>query len=71
MVSIERISNDPYQVSYKRVPLKDVAISAKPMPPEFFNEDGNYVSQAFIDYMKPLTGELPEFVRLEKIMVKK
>jgi len=70
MVTIERVSNDPYRIKFGKVPLKDVAVSAKPMPLEFFNEEGNYVSRSFIDYMKPLAGEIPEFVRLEKKMVK-
>jgi hypothetical protein len=30
----------------------------------------NHVSTLFIDYMKPLAGELPEFTRLEKIFAK-
>jgi hypothetical protein len=29
------------------------------------------VSPEFIEYMKPLIGELPEFVRLEKIFAKR
>jgi hypothetical protein len=70
MVSIERISDNPYRIKFGKVPLKDVAVSAKPMPGEYFNEEGNFVSQSFIDYMKPLAGELPEFVRLEKNMLK-
>jgi len=70
MVSMERISNDPYKIKFGKVPLKDVAVSARPMSPEFFNEEGNYVSQSFLNYMKPLTGKLPEFVRLKEIMVK-
>ena len=49
----------------------NVAVAARPMPDEYFNKEGNFVSEAFMRYMKPLTGELPEFVRLEKIMVKK
>ncbi len=71
MVSIERVSGDPYKVRFAGVPLREVAVAAKPMPLEYYNEEGNFVSQAFIDYMKPLTGILPEFVQLEKIMVKK
>lgn len=71
MVSIERISDDPYKIKFGKVPLKNVAVSAKLMPPEFFNEEGNYVSQKFINYMKPLTGIMPDFVRLEKIMAKR
>lgn len=71
MVSIERVTNEPYTIRFGKVPLSNVAVSAKPMPPEFFNKEGNHVSKTFLDYMKPLAGELPEFVRLEKIMVNK
>ena len=71
MVSIERLSDNPYKIAYGKVPLKEVAVAAKPMPFEFFNDEGNHVSQLFIDYMKPLAGELPEFVRLEKLFVKR
>jgi 6-phosphofructokinase 1 len=70
MVSIRRVSNDPYAIEFGKVPLKEVAVSAKPMPLEYFNAEGNHVSPKFIEYMKPLTGELPEFVRLEKIFAK-
>jgi 6-phosphofructokinase len=71
MVSIIRISDKPYAIEFGKVPLKEVAVSAKPMPAEFFNSYGNHVSSSFIDYMKPLAGELPEFVKLEKIFAKR
>lgn len=70
MVSIKRISSRPYLIEYGKVPLEEVAVSARPMPPEYFNKEGNHVSSKFIDYMKPLTGELPKFVKLERIYVK-
>ena len=70
MVSIRRVSNDPYAIEFGKVPLKEVAVSAKPMPLDYFNAEGNHVSPKFIEYMKPLAGELPEFVRLEKIFAK-
>ncbi len=70
MVSIKRISNNPYKIEFGKVPLKEVAVSAKPMPLEYFNAEGNQVSESFIEYMKPLAGALPEFVRLEKIFAK-
>ena len=66
MVSIIRISDKPYEIRFGHVPLKDVAVSAKPMPKEFFNKKGNFISLAFLEYMKPLAGDLPEFVELEK-----
>ena len=70
MVSIRRLSNTPYAVDYGVVPLREVAVSAKPMPLDYFNAEGNHVSPLFIDYMTPLAGEIPEFVRLEKIFAK-
>ena len=71
MVTIKRVSNRPYKIEFGKVPLKEVAVSAKPMPLEYFNKEGNNVSSKFITYMKPLAGELPKFVRLEKIYAKK
>ena len=71
MVSIKRISDNPYKIEFGRVTLKEVAIAAKPMPLEYFNKEGNFVSSKFYDYMKPLSGDLPDFVHLEKIFVKK
>jgi ATP-dependent phosphofructokinase / diphosphate-dependent phosphofructokinase len=71
MVSIVRTSDDPYEVTFGKVPLGEVAVAARPMPGEYFNAEGNFVSDAFMKYMKPLTGEIPDFVRLKKIMVLK
>ena len=71
MVTIKRVSNNPYKVEYGKVSLKEVAVAAKPMPPEYFNPEGNHVSPAFIEYMKPLAGEIPEFIRLDKIFTKR
>jgi len=67
MVSIKRTSNNPYTIEFGKVPLQQVAVSAKPMPLDYFNSEGNNVSAKFIDYIKPLAGDLPEFVQLEKI----
>ncbi len=69
MVSMNRTSNNPYSITFGKAPLEDVAVAAKPMPAEYFNEAGNYVSPAFIEYMKPLAGDIPEFVKLEKIFI--
>ena len=71
MVTINRISNKPYKIKFGKAPLKEVAVSAKPMPLDYFNKEGNHVSSKFIRYMKPLVGELPKFIRLEKIYAQK
>lgn len=70
MVTIERISNQPYSVRYGKVLLDDVAVKAKPMPAEYFSERGTDVSGKFIEYMKPLAGDFPEFVELEEVWAK-
>jgi len=41
-----------------------VAAKAKPMPDEYINQDANYVTDAFLEYLRPLVGELPEYTRL-------
>ncbi len=31
---------------------------------EYINEEGNFVSDAFLDYLRPLVGEMPVYGRL-------
>ncbi|HBB90883.1 MAG: phosphofructokinase [Bacteroidetes bacterium GWF2_49_14] len=64
MVTLERVKNIPYECRFGKALLKDVAVHAKPMPKEYFNAEGNFVSNAFLDYIRPLIGKLPEFTRL-------
>jgi 6-phosphofructokinase 1 len=63
MVSIVRDSTTPYRWSLGTAPLSEVALNAKPMPDEFINAEGNFVTPACIEYLKPLVGPLPEYVR--------
>jgi hypothetical protein len=35
------------------------------MPDEFINAEGNFVTDAFIEYMKPLMPDLPEYAELK------
>ena len=69
MVSMIRKSNDPYKIEFGKALLNDVAVKAKPMPLDYFNPEGNFVSDKFIRYAKPLIRELPDFVELQKIFV--
>lgn len=70
MVTIDRISDFPYKIKFGKILLSEVAIKAKPMPKYYFNERGNYVNEKFHNYIKPLIGELPEYVELNKRIVK-
>ncbi|MFA5554825.1 MAG: 6-phosphofructokinase [Phycisphaerae bacterium] len=60
-VAIKRLENkDEYAVELFCTELRNVAEHSKTMPDEFISADGNNVTQAFIDYAKPLTGDLPK-----------
>ena len=64
MVTLERTSSDPYQCTTGTASLADVAVHAKPMPDEYISADGSFVTDAFLDYVRPLVGELPRYGRL-------
>ncbi len=64
MVSLVRESNSPYKCTTGTAPLSDVAVNAKPMPDEFINKEGNFITDAFLEYLKPLTGPMPDYVKL-------
>ncbi len=71
MITIERQgeADDPdganrseYAVSYGTAPLQDVAVRARPMPPHMLQP--GFVTESFIDYLRPLVGELEIFLDL-------
>ncbi len=66
MVTIERVSDDPYKAEFGRTELSNVAVRAKAMPDSFINLRGNFVTEELIRYMRPLVGEIPEYVKLAK-----
>ena len=65
MVSIHRISSSPYKIELSTVPLDKVALNIKPMDDKYINVQGNFVTDEYIDYIKPLVGELPEYSELK------
>lgn len=69
-IVIKRIGD--YAVDYKLVPLEMIAAKTKHMPMEFINEERNGVTQAFINYVRPLAGSnLPEPHRIRAPKVEK
>ena len=52
-----------YTVEYRRIELSEVAAKTRHLPEAFISGHNN-VSQAFLDYCRPLVGELPRFERL-------
>ncbi|MFQ5519198.1 MAG: 6-phosphofructokinase [Mariprofundus sp.] len=63
-VAIRRLSNDPYGSECFITPLSSVAREATEMKGEYINEAGNDVTEAWIDYVGPLVGELPKMGKL-------
>jgi len=65
MITLERVSTDPYRCETGLADLEDVANAERPVPDEYINADGNDVTPAFIDYARPLIGDpLPPYARL-------
>jgi 6-phosphofructokinase 1 len=66
MITLERVSQDPYRCETGLAPLEEVANAERPVPDEFISADGNDVTAAFIDYARPLIGgPLPPYARLQ------
>lgn len=63
-VAIRRLSNSPYASECFITPLSSVAREATEMKDEYISEAGNDVTQAWIDYVAPLVGELPKTGKL-------
>jgi 6-phosphofructokinase len=59
-IAIVRLSNHPYRVDKRVLKLSDVAAKTRTMPPEFISGHHD-VSRAFIDYAKPLVGDMMQF----------
>lgn len=72
-VAIQRVSDNPYKMEYKLVPLKAVAGLTRHLPDEHINAEGNNVTDAFMTWGKALTGDLYEFGQLDlsKMVAKK
>ena len=58
-VAIVRKPGKKYAVKFDPVPVQNAAKFTKSVPKEFIAKNGHDVTQAFVDYAKPLVGELP------------
>ena len=47
-----------------QVSLAEVANHERPLPDKFIHNNGMSVTKAFLDYAKPLVGELPDYTGL-------
>lgn len=63
-VAIRRLSSKPYSSECFITPLSTVAKVATEMRDEYISASGNDITQAWLDYVAPLVGELPKMGRL-------
>jgi len=66
-VAIRRKPTKKYGVSFEVVELRRVAKETRRMPDAFINKAGNNVTQAFVDYARPLVGPLPVCARFSQL----
>ncbi len=67
MVTLVRNPGKKYSCTTGTADLAEVAVKAKPMPDEYVNAEGNFVSEAFLDYVRPLIGVMPKYARLANV----
>ena len=58
-IGILREEGRAYRVAYAARPIADAAKETRSLPREFIAKNGHDVTQAFIDYARPIVGELP------------
>lgn len=67
MVSIDRVNSSPYKIEFKTISLDKVALRTKTMDDKYINNQGNFVTDEYIKYIKPLVGELSKYSELKYI----
>jgi len=62
---MRRVSNSPYKIETFLTPLSTVARETKHMDASYIS-GGNDITDAFVQYVKPLAGELPVIGTLDE-----
>lgn len=58
--TIRRTSDSPYCVEYGTEDVRVVANAVKTVPREWINAEGNYVTEEFLNYVRPLVVGIPQ-----------
>lgn len=64
MVSIRRVSTEPYHSEMELVSLDQVARTERPFPPEWVSPTRNDLQPEFIEWARPIVGEVAAHARL-------
>ncbi len=72
MVILLREPGNEYRCALGLANLEDIANTEKVLPDEYINAEGNFVTERFLKYARPLIGDpLPEHARLGAVTVPK
>jgi 6-phosphofructokinase len=72
MVTLVREPGDSYRCFTGLAPLAKVANALKTLPNEHINPEGNFVTEAFLEYAQPLIGgPLATYTRLRQVPVER
>ena len=72
MVTLVRQPKPEYAVDTGLAPLVEVANAEHLLPPEYINQEGNGMTEAFLEYARPLIGgPLPPYGRLASYRVER
>lgn len=71
MVSMKRVSSDPYLIEYEPVNVSEIANKEKQIPMEWIKSNGHELTDEFIEYVRPLIadeegGIVPDFFLFDK-----
>jgi ATP-dependent phosphofructokinase / diphosphate-dependent phosphofructokinase len=64
MVALRRVSANPYSVETFLAPVEQVAAVERVIPSSWIAASGDDVGPEFLDYVRPLAGEIPRHARL-------
>ena len=76
MVTLERISNEPYEVTYSYYDVSKIANETKAVPRNWINAKGNDITEECLAYLLPLiqgevslsfTGGLPDYMPISHL----
>ena len=66
MVGYKRLPGDEYKIDYELIELSKVANAEKLLTDDLINAQGNDVTEAFVEYCRPLIGgNLPDYFRID------
>lgn len=54
MISIDRVNSNNYSISFKSENISSIANQIRKVPDEYINENGNNVTDACLEYLRPL-----------------